>query len=103
MKHFRIWVCAPARRELAESTMPAWNQAGYGVAVCREPDLLALGAAAIASAMARPAAGGSAIMDASVAQYFINVRRVTPCRARVSIKGPCMLPSRLEITLVTSG
>ena len=47
MKHFRIWVCAPARRELAESTMPAWNQAGYGVAVCREPDLLALGAADI--------------------------------------------------------
>jgi hypothetical protein len=56
-----------------------------------EGRLVAAGAEAIASAIARPAAGGSAIMDASVAQYFMNVRRVTPCRASVSINGPCMM------------
>jgi hypothetical protein len=56
-----------------------------------EGRLVAAGAAAMASAIARPAAGGSAIMDASVAQYFMNVRRVTPCRASESINGPCMM------------
>ena len=48
-------------------------------------------AAAIASAMARPAAGGSAIIEASVAQYLRKARRVTPCRASVSINEPCMM------------
>jgi cell division FtsZ-interacting protein ZapD len=53
--------------------------------------LVAACAAASADAMARPATGGRAIMDARVAQYFENVRRLTPCRASVSINGPCML------------
>ncbi len=66
-----------------------------------EGRLVADGAAASADAMARPATGDSAIMDARVAQYFENVRRLTPCRASVSIKGPCMmfhLPIRHTLT-----
>ena len=62
---------------------------------------VAAGVAASADAMARPATGDSAIIDARVAQYFENVRRLTPCRARVSIKGPCMmfhLPIRHTLT-----
>jgi predicted metal-dependent phosphotriesterase family hydrolase len=47
--------------------------------------------AAIASAMARPATGGKAIIDASVAQYLRKVRRLTPCRTSESINGPCMM------------
>jgi cell division FtsZ-interacting protein ZapD len=56
-----------------------------------EGRLVAACAAASADAMARPATGGSAIMDARVAQYLENVRRLTPFRASVSINGPCML------------
>jgi hypothetical protein len=41
--------------------------------------------------MARPAAGGKAIIEASVAQYLRKVRRLTPRRTSVSIKGPCMM------------
>ena len=48
-------------------------------------------AAAIASAMTSPAAGGKAIIEASVAQYLRKVRRLTPCRASDSINGPCMM------------
>jgi hypothetical protein len=47
--------------------------------------------AAIASAMARPAVGGKAIIEARVAQYLRKVRRLTPCRTSVSINGPCMM------------
>ena len=36
-------------------------------------------------------ARGRAIIEASVAQYLRKVRRVMPCRASVSINGPCMM------------
>ena len=45
MNNFKIWVCAPARRDEPESTLSEWTQRGYGVAVCREPQLGPLPAA----------------------------------------------------------
>lgn len=34
-----VWLCIPARRDLPESTIPAWIKAGYKVATCREKHL----------------------------------------------------------------
>lgn len=36
-----VWLCIPARRDLPESTIPAWKKAGYKVAICREPKVSA--------------------------------------------------------------
>ncbi len=34
-----VWLCLPARRDWDESSIPAWLDAGYKVAVMREPEL----------------------------------------------------------------